>query len=229
MAILLYDLAGANDRRFSPYCWRVKLALAHKGLDFETTPVPFTGIGSICDGTHKTVPVLDHDGKIVRDSFAIAEYLEDTFPNAPSLFDGPGGRAVCKVVEAIIAATLVPVIASLCVLDIHQAALPEDQGYFRKSRESRFGRSLEEFQAGREQRREALTKALHPFRMVLRERDWLGGGHPLFVDHMLFGTLQWPRVASPFAMLEADDPVAQWFERVLDLYGGLGRSMPAAA
>src|SRR5881394_4497405 len=39
MAIKLYDLAGAeDDRRFSPYCWRVKMALKHKGLDFETIP-----------------------------------------------------------------------------------------------------------------------------------------------------------------------------------------------
>jgi hypothetical protein len=29
----LYDLAAAEpERRFSPYCWRIKMALAHKGL-----------------------------------------------------------------------------------------------------------------------------------------------------------------------------------------------------
>jgi hypothetical protein len=33
MAIKLYDLAGAEtDRRFSPYCWRARMALVHKGL-----------------------------------------------------------------------------------------------------------------------------------------------------------------------------------------------------
>ena len=36
MAITLYDLAGAEtDRRFSPFCWRTRMALAHKGLAFE--------------------------------------------------------------------------------------------------------------------------------------------------------------------------------------------------
>ena len=36
MALQLYDLAGAeSERRFSPYCWRTKLALMHKGLKFE--------------------------------------------------------------------------------------------------------------------------------------------------------------------------------------------------
>jgi hypothetical protein len=37
MAIKLYDLAGAEtDRRFSPYCWRARMALAYKGLEVET-------------------------------------------------------------------------------------------------------------------------------------------------------------------------------------------------
>jgi glutathione S-transferase len=156
MAMLLYDLAGDNDRRFSPYCWRVRMALAHKGQTFETVPVPFTGIGSICDGSHKTVPVLDHDGTILRDSFVIAEYLEDTFPQAPSLFGGSGGRAVSKVVEASIAATLVPAIASLCVHDIHEAAHCRRTGSTSGSVAGKraFGTSLEDFQAGRDSRRD---------------------------------------------------------------------------
>lgn len=35
MAITLYELAGADaDRRFSPFSWRVRMALLHKGLSF---------------------------------------------------------------------------------------------------------------------------------------------------------------------------------------------------
>ena len=38
MTITMYDLAGAEaDRRFSPFCWRTRMALAHKGLSAETT------------------------------------------------------------------------------------------------------------------------------------------------------------------------------------------------
>jgi Glutathione S-transferase, N-terminal domain len=37
MSLRLYDLAGAQpERRFSPYCWRIRLALAHKSLPVET-------------------------------------------------------------------------------------------------------------------------------------------------------------------------------------------------
>jgi hypothetical protein len=39
MTITMYDLAGAEmDRRFSPFCWRSRMALAHKGLAVETVP-----------------------------------------------------------------------------------------------------------------------------------------------------------------------------------------------
>ncbi len=35
----LYDLAGSEDnRRTSPYCWRIRLALAHKAVPFHTEP-----------------------------------------------------------------------------------------------------------------------------------------------------------------------------------------------
>ncbi len=57
----LYDLAGAEpDRRFSPYCWRIKMALAHKGLEFETIPWRFTDkdIDVAPAGKAGRVPVL---------------------------------------------------------------------------------------------------------------------------------------------------------------------------
>jgi glutathione S-transferase len=67
-AITLYDLVGADDRRFSTHCWRVRPALAHKNLPFETIPFPFAGICSVRDGTYPKVPVI-RDGDIwVHDS-----------------------------------------------------------------------------------------------------------------------------------------------------------------
>ena len=40
--IKLYDLAGADEAlRFSPHVWRVKMALKHKELEFETIPWRF--------------------------------------------------------------------------------------------------------------------------------------------------------------------------------------------
>jgi glutathione S-transferase len=64
---------------------------------------------------------------------------------------------------------------------------------------------------------------------MLKRQPFLGGEGPLFADYILFGALQWARVASPFPVLSADDPVADWFGRCLDLHEGLARRMPAAA
>ena len=52
--LTLYDLCGADDLRFSPYCFRAKLALAVKGVAYETIPVPFTGISGIGRGSFRS-------------------------------------------------------------------------------------------------------------------------------------------------------------------------------
>ena len=40
--IILYDLSGKNNIRFSPPCWNVKLCLIHNNIDFDTIPIRFT-------------------------------------------------------------------------------------------------------------------------------------------------------------------------------------------
>ena len=229
MAIILHDLAGADGRRFSPFCWRAKMALAHKGLAFETRATPFTGIKAIGGGTEKTVPVIEDRGRVVRDSFDIALYLEETYPDRPTLFGGDGGKAMARFIESWANATLGAQIVTLCVKDIHDCLSEEDKGYFRESREKRFGRALEAVQEGRESRVEAARQALMPLRLMLRRQPFIGGEGPLFADYIVFGSLQWPRVVSSFPILAEDDPVREWFERCLDLFDGLGRDMPAAA
>ena len=35
MTIELYDLVGRDERMFSPYCWRIRMALEHKQLKYK--------------------------------------------------------------------------------------------------------------------------------------------------------------------------------------------------
>ena len=59
MSLRMYDLAGADPAvRFSPYCWRIKMALAHKGLEAETIPWRFTEKDRIAFSGQGLVPVL---------------------------------------------------------------------------------------------------------------------------------------------------------------------------
>jgi glutathione S-transferase len=147
---------------------------------------------------------------------------------APSLFGGPAGRAHALFINAWADSTLVGGIARLIVRDIVDIIAPKDRDYFRTSREARFGKSLEAVQEGRDQRLAAFRETLLPIRLVLRRQNWLGGSAPSYADHIVAGTLMWPRCASRIILLEDNDPVAQWLDRVLDLYGGLGRSAKRA-
>jgi len=91
--IRLYDLAGEDpDRRSSPYCWRIRMALAHKALDFETVPWRFTEKEAIAFSRQGRVPVIVDGDRTVHDSWKIAEYLEEAYADRPLLL--PGGRGV---------------------------------------------------------------------------------------------------------------------------------------
>ncbi len=221
--IELFDLAGEDPEvRFSPYCWRTRFALAHKGLPVETVPWRFTETDALAFSGQGRVPVIRDGSTVVSDSWAIADYLEAQVP-MPSLFGGSAGRAHGLFVNSWADGVLVGGIARFIVRDLLDVIHPKDRGYFRQSREARFGMSLEDVQAGREDRLAAFRDLLLPVRLVLRKQEWLGGAAPSYADHIVAGTLMWPWCVSRFGLLEDADPVSLWFGRVLDLYGGLGR------
>jgi glutathione S-transferase len=230
MPIVLYELCGRDPEQvFSPHCWKVRMALAHKGLDYETRPIPFTKIPEIAGGFSKTVPILDDNGTLVRESFDIALHLERVYPDRPSLFGGPGGEAMARFVERWSLATIHPRLMRCIVADIHSILGEEDKTYFRKSREARLGKTLEAVQAGREAAAEELRGALAPLRDMLGIQPFIGGEQPLFADYIVFGPFQWARITSPYNALSADDPIVAWFGRLLALYGGMGAGVKAAA
>ncbi|HUG62979.1 MAG TPA: glutathione S-transferase N-terminal domain-containing protein [Methylomirabilota bacterium] len=213
MTILLYDLCGADDLRFSPYCFRAKMALALKGIAYETIPVPFTGIAEIGRGSFRTVPVMVDGEQRVGDSFAIAEHLEARHQGAPLFPLGDAGRAAARFVEGLMNGLVQPAISPLIGADIHRRLQPVDHDYFRNSREHRFGRTLEAAQAERTARLPDVRRLLIPLRHALRDRPFLGGERPMFIDAIPFGTIAWT-VAIGMNDLIGDDPVmAPWFDR----------------
>lgn len=227
MTIRLYDLAAAEDeRRFSPHCWRVTLALAHKDLEFETIPWRFTEKEAIAISGQDKVPVLVDGERVVSDSWTITEYLEDTYPERPSLFGGPTGRAHALFVKHWTEIAVQMPLLRLILTDIHRHLHEKDKDYFRRSREQRFGMGLEAVCAGREQRLPGFREGLQPLRATLRVQPWLGGGQPSFADYLVFGAFQWARCVSELQLLEPDDPVYEWRGRVLGLYDGLAARAP---
>ena len=228
MAITLYDLAGAEaERRFSPFCWRAKMALAHKGLAVETVPWRFTEKDQLPQPNQGRVPVIRDGDRVVHDSTAIADYLDERYPDRPSLFGGETGRALTRFVQNWTETVLQVGLIRLVVLDIHRHSHPKDQAYFRSSREERFGTTLEEFVKDREARLPAFRASLDPLRRTVERQEFISGTAPAYPDYIVFGAFQWARAISDFEVLAADDPVRAWRGRMLDLFDGLARRAPA--
>lgn len=221
MTLRLYDLAGADpNRRFSPYCWRIRLALAHKRLPVETIPWRFTEKAEISPSGSKTVPVLVDGDRWIADSWAIANYLEDTYPDSPSLFGGAAARRLTRHYSSL-ADALVTTIFPFIALDILERVADKDRDYFRVSREQRIGKTLEAFVANRDAGLAGFRASLVPLRTTLKTQPFFGGDEPLYADYALFGQFQWARCISPFALLEEGDPVKLWRDRLLDCFDGL--------
>ena len=218
----LYDLAGAEtDRRFSPYCWRTKMALAHKGLEVETIPWRVTDKDVIAVTKQPLVPVLVDGDRWINDSWAIAEYLEATYPDRPSLFGGASGKALSRFHAGWADSVLSVGLVKLVLMDIFEHIDPKDRDYFRTSREKRFGKTLEEVAANRDQDVLAFRDSLLPLRQVLKSQPFFGGEQPLYADYALFGGFQWCRCISDFKLLLEEDSVYGWRQRMLGLFDGL--------
>jgi glutathione S-transferase len=227
MPIKMYDLAGAEaDRRFSPFCWRTKLALAHKQLEVETIPWRYADKAAIAFANWDKVPVIVDEGKAVVDSWTIATHLESAHPAKPSLFGGSAGLGLARFFNAWADTVLNPAIARIVVLDIVNHLAPQDKDYFRKTREERLGGKLEDVVKNRESRLPAFRQMLEPIRQTLADQPFLGGGTSLYPDYIVFGSLMWARCISPLRLLEPTDPVNAWSERLLDAFGGMSRNAP---
>lgn len=221
MTLQLYDLAGADpQRRFSPYCWRTRLALAHKGLAVETMPWRFTEKDAIAFSGQGRVPVLVDGERCVFDSWSIATYLEQAYPDRPSLFGDAAAIPLTHLVNAW-ADGLTPLLAPLIAADILAHLHEKDRVYFRKSREGRFGTTLETAGSDRESKIVAFRQRLEPMRVVLSVQPYLAGTAPGYADYIVFGIFQWARCISPFRLLGDDDPVAAWRSHLLFAFDGL--------
>ncbi|HSD53734.1 MAG TPA: glutathione S-transferase N-terminal domain-containing protein [Burkholderiales bacterium] len=227
MAIELFELHGLNGRRYSLFSWRARMALAHKRLAFESRPVKITDKAAIAFSGQTRVPILRDGATVVSDSWKIAEHLERSYPERPSLFGGDGGHALARFVNAWADRQLIPAVLPCLMLDNVAALEPDDAAYLRAGIEKISGRTLEDLAVGREASLKSFARLLDPLRATLRAQAFLAGAGAGYADYIVFGVLQWARVASTTPVLPADDALAPWFERLLDAHDGLGRAEPA--
>jgi glutathione S-transferase len=96
-----------GEKNVSSWSMRAWVALAHKGLEFEERAIALAGgrdeARLRAASPTGQVPVLHHGTRVVPDSLAILEYVEETFPAPrwPALWPAdPGDRAHARWLAA---------------------------------------------------------------------------------------------------------------------------------
>lgn len=228
MTAQLYDLALADsDVRLSPYCWIVKLALLHKGVDFITLPLRFTEKENYPGEDLKTLPILTDNDQIICESANIIAYLEKQY-SGPALTNSSADLASVEFYKAWMDTCLFPAIGPRLFVRVHAAAHENDKEYFRKTREKRFGKTLEEV-AMSPGLNEKTATALQTLAAPLVRYKYLGGDKPNLSDYNVFSVFMWQRVLTSEELYEVPQAVGSWIERMLDLFDGYARGAKQVA
>jgi glutathione S-transferase len=91
--LTLYDAARC------PFCARVRIVLAEKGVEYESVEIDLSDRPAWLYEKNPLgkVPVLEEDGWVLPESAVIDEYLEERFPDPPLLPADPGERALARL------------------------------------------------------------------------------------------------------------------------------------
>jgi glutathione S-transferase len=215
----LFDLATRSDSRPSPFCWRAKLACTHKQLPFEARATLYSEIPTLGDGSFKTLPVIDDGGVWSGGSFNIAVELESRYPDRPTLFPNDPRRRFAEFVESWVDLTLHPRIFPVVALKIWEQLPSSEQDYFRRTRERRLSMTLEEAHQLSATKLPAIRVSLDPMRRILAQRPFLASESPAYADYIVYGALKWYWLSTGSALIDANDPIAAWFDRIDEARG----------
>lgn len=226
----LFEVGGEDPEfRPSPYCWRIRMALHHKGLAFEPVPWHAMQRDRIAKSGGHTVPVLVHGDRWIRESWDIASYLEEAYPDRPPLFAGPGDRAKSRFLDEWTTGVVQPLIARIVIPTQIPLLAAEDRAYYGERTLAKFGETADEMAALADRSVERLRDVLAPLERTLSCEPFLGGEGATYGDYVVFGAFQWARVASERRLLAEHQAIAAWFERLLSAFGGVGAAQPARA
>ena len=227
MSLIFYERVGHEGRRPSPFSWRIRYALAHKGVDFEVRPVKFADVETIrsLTGQHLT-PVLGEGDKVVHETWEIACYLEERFPDRPSLFGGAAGRGMARFINFWSDTQLGPPIRRVIYADFPAVLDAGDRVYFRTSRERDLGMSLEAACADPVGKLAAFQQACAPIERTLTVQPYICGPEPAYADYVVFSVFQMARLGSPKEVVAQGSAIANWRARMIALYGNIGDRFP---
>lgn len=158
--------------------------------------------GTKDDGTPAyTLPIINdpNTGKVISDSFLIAEYLDATYPNGNTLFPS-GTKPLVEAFEGGVVGALGGILQLQLAISC-PILNPPSEKYFRVTREAKFGQKIEEFSPEGPKRNADLAKGKEGLAAV---DGWLAKSRGKFVlgdtvsyaDGVLAGWLTWIKVTN---------------------------------
>ncbi|PPQ85501.1 hypothetical protein CVT25_006581 [Psilocybe cyanescens] len=158
MTIIFYDIPSTlSGNAWSPNTFKTRYTLNFKGIPYTTEWVEYPDIEPVCkklgikpttknpDGSDSyTLPAI-HDpstGVYIADSILIAEYLDKTYPDTPTVLPR-STLALHHAFDEALDAALDP-LWEFILPDTCLALNPRSLEYFSRTREQAFGKSLED-------------------------------------------------------------------------------------
>lgn len=115
------------------------------------------------------------DGQGLLDSLAIAEYLDEKYPDRPSIFGNPSEKKLQLFFQSYVQANLHPIIQRLVFDGMYGMQDLENAHYFRTSREKSLGMSYDKIPGDRDENLRELKENLGIIHTALRSGDWIFG------------------------------------------------------
>uniref|UniRef100_A0A8R1DWJ4 maleylacetoacetate isomerase n=1 Tax=Caenorhabditis japonica TaxID=281687 RepID=A0A8R1DWJ4_CAEJA len=115
----------------SSCAWRVRIALALKGIEYEYRPIDLFSKTSknnpefVAHNPAKKVPTLLINGLSLTESLAIIEYLDEAYPNPPLLPKELDKRAYARAISLHIVSGIQP----LQAISLHKMLNEKEPGY----------------------------------------------------------------------------------------------------
>ncbi|KAF5358752.1 hypothetical protein D9758_008594 [Tetrapyrgos nigripes] len=213
---------------WSPNTWKTRYSLNFKGLPFKVIWVEYpdieptlkaAGIAPFTtrkDGSpYYSLPAIydPKTGTGLTESFAIAEYLDKTYPDTPQLIP-PGTRALQKAFVATFWDSKVPSEDQFVIPKTTWILNPSSEEYFRRTRLVWYKMTMEEMYpegAKKESEWRKLETELGQMAKVLKDGIFVMGDQISFADLALAGNVNWFRILYGKDSTEWQD-MASWHD-----------------
>ncbi|GAA5946866.1 hypothetical protein JCM3765_002051 [Sporobolomyces pararoseus] len=244
---ILYVLVGHHaGPQFSPTVFKSLLCLYHKQVKFEIRELVWTELRAkqqVWKTERPTLPTLElPSGEIIGDSDKIAEWLEQEYPDSPSLFVpdvetskvSPASLKLAKNYfkyinstfgsPALLGTPFSPFFSSIANGILSLIKEDKDRAYF--TSDTKLGVKDGWTQLQKLDRDTSIRQAksfVKPLESLLKSSPFLNGEKPGIVDYTLYGRYAFQRVADPSAAKQIwksnDTPtVVKWIDSIEQQY-----------